>query len=257
MITVTQIGKQVYILNDRAGCCSNLVLGKEKALLFDVGCGADSIAGAVKEITDLPLLVIASHGHFDHIGGSWQFEKIYLSEKDRSILQEYDDILLNKWIKEMIPEQEEMIPFGADGWHNICKLDIPSFDLGEMYCQVVPLPGHTEGSVGIFIPALRLLLSGDALTPIMCLNFQNHLTKEVQMKTLQCVQQMDFDYYLTPHHDKCFPKALIDRMMKCIEHSYGKKHYAYRYPQPPYAEGYFYLDSVEEEAVGLIVAEMD
>lgn len=37
---------------------------------------ADSIAGAVKEITDLPLLVIASHGHFDHIGGSWQFEKI-------------------------------------------------------------------------------------------------------------------------------------------------------------------------------------
>ena len=81
MITVTQIGKQVYILNDRAGCCSNLVLGKEKALLFDVGCGADSIAGAVKEITDLPLLVIASHGHFDHIGGSRNLKKYIFLKK--------------------------------------------------------------------------------------------------------------------------------------------------------------------------------
>ena len=35
MIAITKVLENVYVLKDRAGCCANLVVGKEKALLFD------------------------------------------------------------------------------------------------------------------------------------------------------------------------------------------------------------------------------
>ena len=79
MITITKVLEHVYVLKDRAGCCANLIIGKNKALLFDTGSGIDDIKEAVKNITDLPLMVINSHGHFDHIGGNSQFDEVYLS----------------------------------------------------------------------------------------------------------------------------------------------------------------------------------
>ena len=69
MVTFTKITEQVYVLTDRAGCCGNLVIGKERALLFDLGIGADDFGAAARTLTDLPLTVILSHGHIDHIGG--------------------------------------------------------------------------------------------------------------------------------------------------------------------------------------------
>lgn len=68
-------------------------------------------------------------------------------------------------------EMTDHIAFGSDNWSQIQNLDFEVFDLGQLECFVIPLPGHTKGSIGILIPDLRLLLSGDALTPIMCLFF--------------------------------------------------------------------------------------
>lgn len=87
--------------------------------------------------------------------------------------------------------------------------------------------------------------------------FLNHLSKEDQLETLKYVQKLDFDYYLTSHHHKILPKSLISRMIECIKHSDGRKHYDYQYPRPPYSKGKFYLYSMEDEPVGLVTAEND
>lgn len=258
MVTITKVMEQVYILKDRAECFSNLILGKERALVFDTGCGVDDMLEAVRSITDLPLLVIVSHGHYDHIGGSYQFDRVFFPKEDRPILEHYDDNILNGWIRETASDENTpFIYFGYPEWPRLHDLNFDSFDLGGLECQIVTLPGHTKGSVGIFIPDLKLLLSGDALTPIMCLIFINHMSKEIQYDTLKKVQQLDFDYYLTSHHDKMLPKSLISRMMECIKRSYGRKHYDYQYPRPPYSKGWFYLDSIEEEPVGIVDATME
>ncbi len=256
MITITKIQKNVYVLKDRAECCANLVVGEEKALLFDTGSGIDDMYGAVRSITSFPLIVVNSHGHFDHIGGNEQFDKVYLSEKDFSILEGYQKDLLNKWRKE-IAQGEEFPLFQQEPvrWKSIHRLDWEAVELGNMRCLAVPLEGHTRGSVGIWIPSLRLLLSGDALTPVMCLNFQNHMSVEDQYRMLKRVQSMEFDYYLTSHHISKFPKKMLKRMVQCMEHSREGKYYAYQYPRPPYAKGWIYLDSMEEEPVAVIVSE--
>ena len=55
---------------------SYLILGKEKALLFDTGMGLDSMSVVVKEITNLPVMVVNSHTHYDHIGSNYEFDNI-------------------------------------------------------------------------------------------------------------------------------------------------------------------------------------
>lgn len=56
---------------------SYLILGREKALLFDTGMGISDIRKVVEELTKLPVIVLNSHTHNDHVGGNWQFDTIY------------------------------------------------------------------------------------------------------------------------------------------------------------------------------------
>lgn len=250
---VTCICDNVYVLTDRAGCCVNLVVGKEKALVFDTGLGTDDIHGLVRKMTGLPLVVINSHGHFDHIGGNNQFDTVYMHQDDFVILEFYTPEILGRWRRELAPGQDgTCLPFEAGQWDNMKALDFDTFNLGEMECRIIPLRGHSKGSVGIWIPKLRLLLSGDALTPVMCLIFQNHMPVETQYNTLKYVKNLDFDYYLTSHHSQCFPRQTIDRLMRCIENCRKGRWHSYQYPYPPYAKGKIYLDSMEGEPVALI-----
>lgn len=253
MMTTIRLTERVYLLKDRFDCYSNLILGDEKALLFDTGCGVDDLKSSVEKITKLPLLVILSHGHFDHIGGSRQFETAYLSSKDRNILDDYNEALLNRWVFDMCKENQAPIYFGTNGWKQIRELDFRSFDLGNLKGEIIELPGHSYGSVGVYFPQLKLLLSGDALSPVMCLIFQNHGTKEEQLQTLKKAADLSFEYYLTSHSKKLMPKHLLSRMESCIQRSAGKRFHQYKYPKPPYSEGWFYFDSMEDEPVGLIV----
>lgn len=56
---------------------SYLIIGDQRALLFDTGLGIGNIRSVVDPLTELPVLVLNSHSHYDHIGGNHLFERIY------------------------------------------------------------------------------------------------------------------------------------------------------------------------------------
>lgn len=174
MFVSRRIFENVYVLKDCAKCCGNLVIGAERALLFDTGSGIDSIRETVEKLTQKPVLVINSHGHADHIGGNDQFDTAYIHSRELVMQKQYG--------KESVK------------WKNVRPLDFDAFDLGNLQCRIVLLPGHTRGSVGVLIPEMRLLLSGDALLPVMSLIFENHLSVSDQYKTLWDVWGLDFDF---------------------------------------------------------------
>ena len=66
----------IYEPNQFEEALSYLVLGSEKAALVDTGTGIGDIRRAVEELTDLPVVVVLTHEHYDHVAGAWRFEEI-------------------------------------------------------------------------------------------------------------------------------------------------------------------------------------
>lgn len=75
---VYDVGHDTYAIDEPYNweeTIAYLILGKNKALLFDTGMGMDSISLVVKELTKLPVCVLNSHTHQDHIGGNYELPK--------------------------------------------------------------------------------------------------------------------------------------------------------------------------------------
>ncbi|WP_154792749.1 MBL fold metallo-hydrolase [Occultella kanbiaonis] len=64
------LGAGVVLIAEPGHVNSFLVIGAERALLFDTGMGIASIGEAVAALTDLPVLAVNSHDHLDHRGGN-------------------------------------------------------------------------------------------------------------------------------------------------------------------------------------------
>ena len=61
---------------------SHLIVGGDRAILFDTGIGLLPIRPVVERITDRPVTVLNSHTHFDHVGGNAEFSSILAIDSD-------------------------------------------------------------------------------------------------------------------------------------------------------------------------------
>ena len=58
------------------GVTSFLIVGSRRAVLFDTGLGVVGIDRVVRQLTAMPVTVINSHTHFDHVGGNRGFADV-------------------------------------------------------------------------------------------------------------------------------------------------------------------------------------
>jgi glyoxylase-like metal-dependent hydrolase (beta-lactamase superfamily II) len=49
----------------------------ERVLLFDTGMGIGDLRALTSNLTTLPVTVLNSHTHNDHVGDNWQFDTVY------------------------------------------------------------------------------------------------------------------------------------------------------------------------------------
>ena len=148
---------------------SYLILGNKRALLFDTGNGIGIISDLVTELTDLPVIVLNSHTHFDHMGGNAEFQDILAMDSDytkRNMKGYANEAMRNEVSDEaicsvlpdgVVPEIHHIAPFSAkelirDG-HKI--------DLGDRVLKVLSTPGHTPDSVSMLDQERGLLWPGD------------------------------------------------------------------------------------------------
>jgi glyoxylase-like metal-dependent hydrolase (beta-lactamase superfamily II) len=58
------------------------ILGSERAVLFDTGMGIANLQAEVERLADLPVIIVASHGHYDHIGDNHRYAEVWAFDSD-------------------------------------------------------------------------------------------------------------------------------------------------------------------------------
>ena len=153
---------------------SYLIIGNDKALMFDTGNGIGDIRAVVDSLTSLPLVVVNSHAHFDHVGGNYQFEAIVSIDtpygREHAKGQPNEDVRLELSAEALcrdlpgettqdshvIHPYAEKVAWVEDG-HTI--------DIGGHELEIRHMPGHTPGSVVLLDRERGYLFSGDTYYP--------------------------------------------------------------------------------------------
>jgi hydroxyacylglutathione hydrolase len=141
---------------------SYLIVGLKRAILFDSGSGTRDISGVVAGLTELPVTVIASHLHFDHLGGITPFGRVAMID-----LPETRADVSGALFK---PSRYEFMGF-FDGRvapsFRVTEWLAPGavIDLGGRALQILSTPGHTPSSVALFDATNRRLFIGDFIYP--------------------------------------------------------------------------------------------
>jgi len=172
-------GDGIYAISAPATEQMYLVVGTNKAALIDTGMGIGSLKNYVRNLTDLPLIVINTHGHPDHAGGNGEFTDcpIYLSDKDLDL---YAKMCTAEYrqndVRFMIGDEVEKIK--ADFITGLPKtIDLKDgdiFDLGGRTLTTISVPGHTKGCISLYDDKTRCLFGGDSLTNTETWMFLDH-----------------------------------------------------------------------------------
>jgi glyoxylase-like metal-dependent hydrolase (beta-lactamase superfamily II) len=151
---------------------SYLIIGQKQALLFDTGMGTGDVRQVTAELTRLPIVVLNSHTHADHVGGNWQFYTILAMDTDslaptpeaRGEAAQAEiapgeicgDLPKGFDPKSYATRQRKITSYKRDGDH---------IDLGGRSLEMVAAPGHTPDAVCLLDRQAGLLFTGDTYYP--------------------------------------------------------------------------------------------
>ena len=140
--------------------CNCSVFGDEatkEAIVVDPG---DNV-GEIQQILDRHQLklkaIVITHAHIDHIGGAAKLKAatgapVYMNEQDQAM---YDDLDMQAgWLGVEPPARTPIDVAAKEGG---------KLQLGNAEFQIIETPGHTQGSISVWIPAENKLVAGDTL----------------------------------------------------------------------------------------------
>ena len=140
--------------------CNCSIFGDEasgEAVVVDPG---DEI-GRLQEILEKHHLrvkaIIVTHAHIDHIGGAQKLKlltgaPVYMNSNDQELYDHIDTQA--RWLGMETPAKTGIDVYAREG---------DTVQLGAAVFHVLDTPGHTQGSISLWIPAENKLLAGDTL----------------------------------------------------------------------------------------------
>jgi glyoxylase-like metal-dependent hydrolase (beta-lactamase superfamily II) len=151
---------------------SYLILGKSRALLFDTGMGISDIKKLTGELTSLPVVVLNSHTHDDHVGGNWQFGDIYgmntefTRKNAKGSREDAQAEIAPGEICGQLPAGFDRKAYATRPWTIKTYIhDGDRIDLGERSLEVIATPGHTPDALSLLDRSNGLLFTGDTYYP--------------------------------------------------------------------------------------------
>lgn len=242
IISVEQVEEGLYRLVDPMGYMAHLVVGQDRAALVDTMLGIGDVRSVAQEVAGgRPLVVALTHRHPDHTGGAFRFEEVLMPELEDGHWDEVESFAAyhraaGAESDARIPDAPWAIVEGARPRVTHVS-DGDKIDLGGRSLVCVSLPGHTEGSMGYLCPEARVLLSGDAVTPVMCLCFEESTPLATWRETLVRMGELPFDRFYTGHHRHAFTKADLPSFVAAADFAAGDRGFSWHHAHIPTWEG--------------------
>ncbi len=205
---------------------SYLIIGEARAVLFDTGMGIGDIASEVTSITKLPIVVINSHSHFDHIGGNHQFDEIWSFEnkfENDWIERGYSNAECRHYMIEgsyiNLPSNVDIATFFVPGVHITKYLHHgETIDLGGRILTVHSTPGETPGAISLSDNRFNILFAGDLLYPApiwMHIDESNWLEFSQSIDYIRAIQGIQ--HICPAHNEVCVSRDFVDKVKHGIE----------------------------------------
>ncbi len=168
--TIDQVDEDTYIISEyrhweETHCY--LLIGSDRALLIDTGLGICNIYEQVRKLTGKPITAVATHVHWDHIGGHKYFPDFYACKAELDWITGAFPLPVQA-VRNMVADRCEL-PEGFDihsykifqGKPSRLLEDGDTIDLGGRTIQAIHTPGHSPGHLCFWEAERGYLFSGD------------------------------------------------------------------------------------------------
>jgi len=195
------------------------ISGRDFDLVIDTGMGLSPLRPFISEQTGKPVRALVTHCHFDHAGGLHEFECRLGHHAEAEILAaptNSDVVYSGDWLKigivdarrhpDYSPNSYRLTPAPLTGY--VDEGDI--IDLGDRAFQVLHLPGHSPGSIGLWDVTNKVLFSGDILYDGELLDNLYHSDPNLYRASLERLMTLDVEVFHAGH----FPSFRRDRMLE-------------------------------------------
>ena len=172
-----------------------LLTGNEKALVIDTGLNALPVKEIVREVTDLPVILVNTHADPDHVSGNAAFDEFYMHPSEAFVYRN--------------------IRHGSGKILPVFDKDV--IELGGRSVEVIHLPGHTPGSITLLDRQERCLIGGDPIqTDGDIYMFGLHRDLDAYIAGLENLlkRSEEFDYIYPSHAKLRIGKETIGRLIE-------------------------------------------
>ncbi len=212
--TVEKIDNATFVFSEYghwAQVHSYLFIGKERAALVDTGLGIANIRNVVQPLTNLPILVITTHVHGDHIGGHSLFTEIAVHENDKGWLEngipvpieQIRDYVVKEPFTKKPPESFRIENYTVfTGSPSQILKDSESIELGNRTLEVLHTPGHSPGHICILERDTGYLVTGDLLYEGTLYAFYPSTDPQLFAKSIHRLNTLSHISKLFPGHNR-------------------------------------------------------
>lgn len=223
--TINEIDKDTYVISEyrhweETHCY--LLNGTKRSLLIDTGLGICNISEVISELTDKPVTAIATHIHWDHIGGHKYYPDFYAHEAELDWLNcGFPQPL--ETIKEYVVDRCEL---PTDFQINEYKFfqGKPTkilhggehIDLGGRMVAVIHTPGHAPGHMCFWEANTGYLFTGDLVYKDTLTAWFPSTDPKAYLKSLETVSELPAKRVFPAHHSLDIQPELLTRMRKAF-----------------------------------------
>jgi glyoxylase-like metal-dependent hydrolase (beta-lactamase superfamily II) len=201
-----------------------LIKGRDADLLIDTGLGVSSLKIYLADLLDKPLKVVASHVHFDHSGGCHEFDQVYIHRNEHEALCSGDQqLILSAPSFGFVPDSDfDALPyqgFSASAYEvSACPQaralqhgDV--IDLGDRAFEVLHLPGHSSGSIGMYDARRQQFFSGDVVYDGLLLDALEDSVIADYLESMERLLQLQADE-VRPGHYRSFDRRRLRELVR-------------------------------------------